>query len=102
MRCARSLSIRRTSDGRLRPPWCCKIRPTLVQLRYATLPTPLGAIAVHHWFVVFDDAGGAQRWEVWQTRNAGGTCVGYVHRDLKHPDAGVGGGPFRIAAEWTG
>jgi hypothetical protein len=25
-----------------------------------------------------------------------------VHCDLKPPDAGVGGGPARIAAEWTG
>lgn len=46
--------------------------------------------------------GEAHRWEVWQTKNAGGYSVGHLHRDLKHPDAGVGGGPARIAAEWTG
>jgi hypothetical protein len=57
---------------------------------------------VHYWFVVFDDAGGCHRWEVWQTKNAGGTSIGHVHCDLKHPDSGVGGGPARIAASWTG
>jgi hypothetical protein len=72
----------------------------MVQLKYAPLPF-IGAIAVHHWFVVFDDDG-CHRWEVWQTKNAGGFCVGHVHRDLKPPDEGVGGGPSRLAAEWLG
>jgi hypothetical protein len=71
-----------------------------VQLRYAPLPF-IGAIAVHYWFVLFDEQG-CHRWEVWQTKNAGGFCIGHVHCDLKHPDAGVGGGPARIAAEWQG
>jgi hypothetical protein len=71
-----------------------------VQLRHAPLPF-IGAIAVHCWFVVFDDRG-CHRWEVWQTKNVGGFCIGHVHRDLKDPDAGVGGGPSRIVAEWTG
>jgi hypothetical protein len=73
-----------------------------VQLRYATLPFPLGWLAVHYWFVVFEPGGACHRWEVWQTKNAGGTSVGHLHCDLKGPDAGVGGGPARIAAEWTG
>jgi hypothetical protein len=72
-----------------------------VELRYAPLPF-IGAIAVHYWFVVHDDAGACHRWEVWQTKNAGGTAVGHVHRDLKEPADGVGGGPSRVAAEWTG
>lgn len=72
-----------------------------VQLRYASLPSVLGLFASHYWFVVFDGAK-AQRWEVWQTKNAGGRAVGHVHCDLKPPDAGVGGGPMRVAAEWTG
>jgi hypothetical protein len=71
-----------------------------VQLRHAPLPF-IGPIAVHCWFVVFDEEG-CHRWEVWQTKNAGGFCIGHVHCDLKHPDAGVGGGPFRVAAEWEG
>jgi hypothetical protein len=71
-----------------------------VQLRYAPLPF-IGAIAVHYWFVVSDEAG-CHRWEVWQTKNAGGFCIGHVHRDLKHPQDGVGGGPSRVAAEWQG
>lgn len=72
-----------------------------VQLRYASLPSLLGLIAVHYWFVVWDDDG-CHRWEVWQTKNAGGRSIGHVHCDLKHPDADVGGGPTRIAAEWEG
>lgn len=72
-----------------------------VELRYASLPSLLGLIASHYWFVVFDgDA--VQRWEVWQTKNAGGRSIGHVHCDLKHPDAGVGGGPARLAAAWSG
>jgi len=72
-----------------------------VELRYAPLPF-IGAIAVHYWFVVYDDAGACHRWEVWQTKNAGGRSIGHVHCDLRPPDAGVGGGPSRIAAEWIG
>ena len=72
-----------------------------VQLRYATLPGLLGLVAAHYWLVVWD-AEGCHRWEVWQTKNAGGRSIGHVHCDLKAPDAGVGGGPARLAAEWTG
>lgn len=71
----------------------------IVELRYAPLPL-IGALAVHFWFVVRDDAGACSRWEVWQTPAAGGTSIGHVHRDLKGPDDGVGGGPSRIAAVW--
>jgi len=71
-----------------------------VQLKYAPLPY-IGAIAWHYWFVVCD-ATGRQRWEVWQTKNAGRFCIGHVHRDLKQPDDGVGGGPSRLAFQWEG
>jgi hypothetical protein len=67
-----------------------------VQLRYAPLPW-IGAFAWHYWFVV-----SGHRWEVWQTKNAGGTCIGHVHCDLKGPEDGVGGGPSQLAAEWEG
>jgi hypothetical protein len=73
----------------------------VVQLRYATLPSLLRFFAVHYWFVVWD-SDGCHRWEVWQTKNAGGRSIGHLHCDLKHPDAGVGGGPARLAAQWTG
>ena len=73
-----------------------------VELRYATLPFPLGLVAAHYWFVVFEPDGTCRRWEVWQTPDAGGTSIGHVHCDLKAPDDGVGGGPARIAAQWTG
>ena len=72
-----------------------------VELRYATLPFPVGTLAVHYWFVLYD-RGACTRWEVWQTKNAGPHCIGHVHRDLKSPDDGVGGGPARIAGQWEG
>ena len=75
---------------------------TRVELRCASLPFPVGLFAVHYWFVVFEPGGACRRWEVWQRPNAGGTSIGHVHCDLKPPEAGVGGGPMRIAAEWTG
>jgi len=71
-----------------------------VELRYAPLPF-IGAFAWHYWFVVHDQTG-RHRWEVWQTKNAGGFCIGHVHRDLKDPDDGVGGGPSRLVVEWEG
>ena len=32
----------------------------------------------------------------------GGTSWEYVHKNLNHPDAGVGGGNYRVSAEWRG
>jgi hypothetical protein len=72
-----------------------------IELRYAPVPF-IGMIAVHYWFVVYDDAGACHRWEVWQSANAGGTSYGHVHCDLKGPLADVGGGPTRLATEWQG
>jgi hypothetical protein len=75
----------------------------IVQLRYATLPFPLGFLAVHYWFTVLDPASGRwQRWEVWQSKDAGGLSFGHLHCDLKAHDSGVGGGPCRVDAEWSG
>ena len=75
----------------------------MVQLRYATLPHFLRAIAVHYWFVVFDPTARQwHRWEVWQAKDAGGQSFGHVHCDLSHPDCGVGGGTYRLAAVWGG
>jgi hypothetical protein len=75
----------------------------VVQLRYATLPHLLRAIAAHYWFVVFDPVSRQwHRWEVWQVKEAGGQSIGHVHCDLMHPDSGVGGGAYRIVAEWGG
>lgn len=69
----------------------------LAQLKFASLPAPLGLVAVHFWFTVGDD-----RWEVWQRRDAGGKSFGHLHRNLKARDEGVGGGPARLAGEWHG
>ena len=79
------------------PPVTC-----VVQLRYATLPRFLRAMAVHYWFVVFDlNARRWHRWEVWQTRNAGGQSIGHIHRDMRHPDCGVGGAPIALQPNGT-
>jgi hypothetical protein len=56
---------------------------------------------VHHWFLAWD-ASGPHRWEVWQTKDAGGQSMGHVHRDLMLPYAGVGGGSACVSAVWTG
>ena len=72
----------------------------VVELRYAGLPL-IGFLAAHYWFVV-EDAGERHRWEVWQSANAGGRSAGHLHCDLKPPEANVGGGPTRLAAEWRG
>jgi len=69
---------------------------------YATLPFPVGLVAAHYWFAVDDEGKRCERWEVWQSPNAGGTCVGHLHCNLKPPEADVGGGPARVAAQWEG
>ena len=71
-----------------------------VELRYAGLPF-IGFMAVHYWFVV-EEGAARHRWEVWQSANAGGRSFGHLHRDLKAPEADVGGGPSRVAARWGG
>lgn len=72
---------------------------TVVELRYAPLPV-IGLIAVHYWFVVREATGHVERWEVWQTKNAGGRSIGHVHCNLKAPEDGVGGGPSVLAHRW--
>lgn len=75
----------------------------IVQLKYASLPFPLGVFAVHYWFTVLDPKSGeCDRWEIWQSKEAGGASVGHLHCNLKEPDAGVGGGPAHVHAEWRG
>lgn len=76
---------------------------TVVQLRCAPLPAPLGTIALHYWFTEFaPEEGRWHRWELWQTADAGGTSWGHVHRDLMPPASGTGGGPGWVTAEWRG
>ncbi len=81
----------------------CDNSGMVVQLKYASLPAPLGAIAVHYWLTVLDaGTGRCERWEVWQSKDAGGTSVGHLHCNLKGPDEGVGGGRAKVHAEWHG
>lgn len=75
--------------------------PISVELWYAPLPRPLSRFAWHHWFVV--RAGSAtDRWEVWQSQNAGGESVGHVHKNLMAPERGVGGGDAVHVFTWRG
>jgi hypothetical protein len=73
----------------------------VVELRYAPLPL-IGALAVHYWFVVYDDAGGCHRWEVWQTKDAGGASYGHVHCDLKPPQGVLRRAGIEYALDWRG
>jgi hypothetical protein len=75
--------------------------PLSVELWYAPLPRPLSRFAWHHWFVVRDGATVA-RWEVWQRQGAGGESAGHIHRNLKRPETGVGGGPSVCLFAWRG
>lgn len=75
----------------------------VVQLRCATLPSALRSVAIHYWFAVFtSDDKKWSRWEVWQNPGVVPTSWGHVHKDLMHPDFGVGGGTYRIHKEWRG
>jgi hypothetical protein len=72
-----------------------------VRLYSASLPGPLGFVASHYWFTV-SDGGRCDRWEIWQSAGAGGSCVGHLHCNLKAPESDVGGGPAQLAAQWQG
>lgn len=71
-----------------------------VELKYAGIPW-CGLFAVHYWFVT-ERVGKRNRWEVWQTPNAGGSSNGHLHRNLQRPDANVGGGPTCLERSWSG
>jgi len=71
-----------------------------VELWGAPIPY-VGCFAAHHWLVVCRGAR-RDRWEVWQTKAAGGTGFGHLHRNLLAPEAGVGSGPARRIMCWTG
>jgi len=73
---------------------------TVVQLYRAGIPL-LGWLAAHYWFVV-REGDRSDRWEVWQTADAGGRSCGHLHCNLKPPEAHVGGGPTALVAEWVG
>lgn len=72
----------------------------IVELKYAGIPF-LRVVAVHYWFVT-NNAEVLERWEVWHHPNAGGVSIGHLHRNLKHAESNVGGGPTRLAHRWEG
>jgi hypothetical protein len=73
---------------------------TVVELWAARIPG-LGRFADHHWFVVRRPTA-VDRWEVWQSKNAGRESWGHLHRNLKEPTCGVGNGPGRMLMQWLG
>jgi hypothetical protein len=72
----------------------------VVELRRAGIPF-LGWVAAHYWFVLRDGER-CERWEVWQSKDAGGRSIGHLHCNLKAPEAHVGGGPTQLIAAWRG
>ncbi len=72
-----------------------------VQLRAAKLPSILGYIAVHYWFVIMRE-NQRERWEIWQNS---GRCLaswGHLHKNLMPYDSGVGNGVSWLEKEWKG
>jgi hypothetical protein len=70
-----------------------------VELWAARIPG-IGGFADHHWFVVHRNDM-PERWEVWQTKGAGGEHWGHLHRNLKPAFDGVGNGPGRLLKNWV-
>ncbi|OED42200.1 hypothetical protein AB833_07825 [Chromatiales bacterium (ex Bugula neritina AB1)] len=60
-------------------------KPSEVALWAARIPY-IGLVALHHWFVI-EQSGVKTRWEVWQSKAAGGTSWGHLHRDLMAPES---------------
>jgi len=77
---------------------------SVVSLWASNIPN-LGAIAVHHWFVI-DDCGEQSRWEVWQTANVICNDIGeswdHLHRDLLPLEQGMRNGAAYKLEQWTG
>ena len=76
----------------------------VVSLWASNIPN-LGAIAVHHWFVI-DDCGEQSRWEVWQTANVICNDIGeswdHLHRDLLPLEQGMRNGAAYKLEQWNG
>ncbi|PCJ58797.1 MAG: hypothetical protein COA79_12055 [Planctomycetota bacterium] len=90
-----------------------------VELRGAPLPKPLNKIATHLYFVIYrekpnDNINLCERWELWETKNAfqkkdpdslennDQDSYGHIHKNLKAPNDGVGGGPSFLVKTWIG
>ncbi len=75
----------------------------IVRLYAAPLPFPLGALALHLWFLAFDPKSGeCSRWEVWQEAWIAPGSWGHVYRNLLPPTEGIGGGRPFVLHEWRG
>ncbi|CDN15112.1 MAG: DUF3750 domain-containing protein [Richelia sp.] len=74
---------------------------TTVELRAAKLPSIIGYIAVHYWFVIIRDSK-IQRWEIWQYAGRCQESWGHLHKNLMPYESGVGNGGSWIEKEWQG
>lgn len=70
-----------------------------VELRAAKIPY-LGAIAVHYWFIIYDQE--VERWEIWQNKNLVNSSWGHLHKNLMNPTQGVGNGHSWAEYIWQG
>ena len=70
-----------------------------ILMPYVRVSVPMPA--VHYWFVTETETV-RERWEIWQSPDAGETSVGHLHRNLMEPDADVGGSPTRLECRWSG
>jgi len=59
----------------------------------------LGVIADHNWLVINND-GQQSRWEVWQSKNAGGTSWGHLHLDLMAAEDWIARQPPVLHQTW--
>lgn len=75
--------------------------PLTVDLWTARIPH-LARFAEHHWLNI-QRPDRTDRWEVWQSKNAGGEkSWGHLYLNLLEPTAGVGNGPGWMLMRWTG
>jgi hypothetical protein len=74
---------------------------TTVQLRAAKIPSIIGYIAVHYWFVIIKD-NQTQRWEIWQNPGKCQESWGHLHKNLMPCNSGVGNGGSWLEKEWQG
>lgn len=71
----------------------------VVQLRVAKIPSIIGMVAVHYWFVIINN-NQSDRWEIWQRSNIGKDSWGHLHKNLMPYPQGVGNGDSWVEFQW--
>jgi hypothetical protein len=72
-----------------------------VSLRAARIPW-VGFLAWHYWYVIDDQAGQPERWEIWQRASLIPSSWGHLHQNLMSAEGGVGNGPSWLEVTWEG